>query len=56
MSYGFNLQGARYVTLKKCFSHPSLVIHFFATSPIKLEWGQQIGGGLLVANHLDESL
>jgi hypothetical protein len=28
---------AQYVTLQKCFSHPSLVIYFFATSPIKLK-------------------
>ncbi len=29
---------AQHVTLQKCFSHPSLVIHCFETSPIKLEW------------------
>jgi hypothetical protein len=28
---------AQYVTLQKCFSHPSLVIYFFATPPIKLK-------------------
>jgi hypothetical protein len=49
--------GAQYVTLRKYFSHPSLVIHSFATPPIKLKQGQQIGGrGLLIANHLDQSL
>jgi hypothetical protein len=38
------------MTLQNCFSHPSLII------PIKLTPGQQIGQGLLIANHLDESL
>jgi hypothetical protein len=38
---------AEYVTLSKYFSHPSLVMYYFATPPIKL------GGGLLIANHLD---
>jgi hypothetical protein len=37
--------GAQYVTLQKCFSHPSLVIYSFATPPITLKLGQQIGGG-----------
>jgi len=37
---------AQYVTLQKYFSHPSLVFFsFFATPPIKLKLGQQIGGG-----------
>jgi hypothetical protein len=45
------------VTLQKYFSHPSLVIYFFFATPvIKLKPGQQIGGTLLIANHLDESL
>jgi hypothetical protein len=39
-----------------CFLHPNLVVHLFATPPIKLKLGQQIGGGLLIANHLDQSL
>jgi hypothetical protein len=34
---------------------PSLVIYFVATPPIKLKLGQQISGGLLIANHLDQS-
>jgi hypothetical protein len=39
-------------TLEKLFSHPSLVIYIFATSPIKvMKLGQQIGGGLLIPNH-----
>jgi len=38
---------AQYVTLQKYFSHPSLVIYFFATPAVKLKLGQQIGGGLL---------
>jgi hypothetical protein len=37
--------GAQYVTMWKCFSHPSLVMYFFATPPIKLKLGHQIGGG-----------
>jgi hypothetical protein len=47
---------AQYVTLQKKNSHPSLVIYFFASPPIKLKLGQQIGEGLLIANHLDQSL
>jgi hypothetical protein len=50
--------GAQYVTMWKCFSHPSLVMYSFAaTPPIKLKRRQQIGGGggLLIANHLDQS-
>lgn len=46
---------ARYVTLQKYFSHPSVVIYFSATPPRKLKLGQQIGGGLLIANHLHQS-
>jgi hypothetical protein len=42
--------GAQYVTLRKYFSHPSLLMYSFATPPIKLESGQQIGEGLLIAN------
>jgi hypothetical protein len=48
--------GAQYVTLWKYFSHPSLVRYSFATPPIKLKVGQQIGAGRLIANHLDQSL
>jgi hypothetical protein len=40
----------------KYFSHPSLVIYSFATPPIKRKLVEQIGGGLLIANHLDQSL
>jgi hypothetical protein len=36
----------------KYFSHPSLVIYFFT----KLKLVQQIGRGVLTANHLDQSL
>jgi hypothetical protein len=46
----------QYITLPKYFSHPSLVIYFFGTPPIKPKLGQQIVGGLLIANHLDQSL
>jgi len=31
-------------------------MYSFATPPIKLRLGQQIGGGLLITNHLDQSL
>jgi hypothetical protein len=44
------------VTLKKYFSHPSIVIYFFATPYIKLKLGQQIGEGLLIADHMGKSL
>jgi hypothetical protein len=40
------------VTLEKHFSHPSLVIYFFATPPINVKLEQQIGGRLLIANQL----
>jgi hypothetical protein len=42
--------------IRKYFSHPSLVIYFFTTPPIKLKLRQQIGRGVLTANHLDQSL
>jgi len=48
--------GAQYVTLNKYFPRPILVIYFLATPRIKLKLGQQTGGGLLIANHLDQSL
>jgi hypothetical protein len=35
---------AQYVNLPKYFSHPSSVIYFFATPPIKLKGGLQMGG------------
>jgi len=38
---------------KHNFSHPSLIIYLFATPPIKPKLGQQVSGGLLIANHLD---
>jgi hypothetical protein len=44
------------VTLQIFFSHPSLVIYFFATPPTKFKLGQQIRGGLLTTNHLDQLL
>jgi len=46
----------QYVTLQKYFLHLSLVIWFFPTPPIKLKLVLQIGGRLLIANHLDKSL
>jgi hypothetical protein len=41
---------------KKKFSHPSLVILLFSNPAHKTELGLQIGGRLLIANHLDQSL
>jgi hypothetical protein len=44
------------VTLQKYFSHPRLVIYcFFPTPHIKLKLGQQTGGRLVVATHIDQS-
>jgi len=40
---------------KNIFHLQVLVIYFFATPPIKLKSGQQIGVGVLIANHLDQS-
>ncbi len=48
--------GGLYLTMQKYFSHPSLVIYFFPTPPIKLKLGLQIGGGLLIANYLNHLL
>ncbi len=48
--------GAQYVTPRQYFSHPSLVMYSFATPPIKPKLGQKIGGRLLIANHLNQSL
>jgi hypothetical protein len=47
---------AQYVTLRKKLSHPSLLMYSFTTPLIKLKLVQQIGGELLIANHLDQSL
>ncbi len=38
---------------QKYFSHPCLCMYSFATPPIKLKLEQQMGVGLLIANHLD---
>jgi len=43
------------VTLQKYFSHPSLVIYSFPTTPIKLKLGLQISGRLQIATHLNQS-
>jgi hypothetical protein len=50
--------GAQYVTLHKYFSHPSMYsfVYCSRTPPILLKLGQQTGGVLLIANHLDQSL
>jgi hypothetical protein len=55
------ISAARMITLSASpgvlnMSHPSLVIYWFATPPGKLKLGQPIGGGLLIANHVDQSL
>jgi len=42
-------RGARYKTLQKYFSHPSLVIYFFLNPTHKTKTGMQIGG-----NHLHQ--
>jgi hypothetical protein len=47
---------AQYVSLRKKLSHPSLLMYSFTTPLIKLKLVQQIGGELLIANHLDQSL
>jgi hypothetical protein len=47
---------APYVTLQKYFSNPFFVIYFFASPPIKLKLGLQMGGRLLIANHPNQSL
>jgi hypothetical protein len=44
------------MALQKYFSHPNLVMYSFATPPIKLKFGEQMGGGLLIANQLDQPL
>jgi hypothetical protein len=44
------------VTLQKYFSRPNVITYLFPTLPIKLKLVQQIGGRLLIANHLDQSL
>jgi hypothetical protein len=46
---------AQYVTPQKCFSSPTCLL-FPNPTYIKLKLGQQIGGRLLIANHLDKSL
>jgi len=45
---------AYYVTLQKYFSHASLVIYLYWTPPKKLKLRLQIGGRLLLTNHLDQ--
>jgi hypothetical protein len=44
------------VTTCQNISQPSLVIYIFATPPIKMKLGVLIGRGLIVGNHLDQSL
>ncbi len=47
--------GAHYGTRQKFFSHPSLILYFFPTPPIKLKLRFRIGERLLIANHLDQT-
>jgi hypothetical protein len=42
--------------LTNFFPNPSLVLYSFATPPIKLKLGQQIGVRPLITNHVDRSL
>jgi len=64
-----SITSAQYLTLQKYFSHPSLqkkcfsqqskfsYFLFFSTLAIKLHnWDCKIGGKLVTANHLDQSL
>jgi hypothetical protein len=48
----YEFQFSKY--LQKYLSHPSLVIYFFFNLTQKTETGR--GGGLLIANHLDQSI
>jgi hypothetical protein len=50
--------GVQYVCnhAKTFFTSKVYFFNFFATPPIKLKPEQQIGGGVLIANHLDQSL
>jgi hypothetical protein len=41
---------------KLFFTSKFSYIYSFATPPIKLKLGQQIGGELLIANHFDQSI
>jgi hypothetical protein len=51
-----HLQQCSVYDLRKYFSHLSLVMYSFVTPPIKLKLGQQISAGLLISNHVDQSL
>jgi hypothetical protein len=48
--------GAQYVTLDSKIKCLSLAVFFLATPPINLKLELHIHGGLLIANHLDQSL
>jgi hypothetical protein len=51
------ISNVQYATLQKYFSHPNLVIYLFIPNPNhKIRIRLQIGGRLLIANHLDQSL
>jgi hypothetical protein len=56
MHYSIHHQLCSVRNLANYFLHPSLVIYFFATPAIKLKLGLQIGGRLLITNHLNQSL
>ncbi len=55
LHFGSILSGVQYVNLQKCFLHLSVVIYFFPTLPITKP-RLQLGGRLLVSDHLDQSL
>jgi hypothetical protein len=48
-------RGAQYVTPQKYFSHPRFSYLLFPNLTHKTKLGLQIGGRLLIANHLDQS-
>ncbi len=54
LHFGSILSGAQYVNLQNYFLHLSFVIHFFPTLPIKPKPRLQLGGRLLVSNHLNQ--
>jgi hypothetical protein len=52
--YKNNSNNAKYVTLQKYFSHPSLIVYLLLIPPIKLKLGLQINGKLLTTTRLNQ--
>ncbi len=48
--------GAQYAASQKYFSHPSLVVYFLCNPVYQTELEQHIAWGLLIANHMDQSI